>query len=160
MMKKFLIGAVVVIIGLIVIGSIGKTAGNPAVKDAFNKGQQDAKKALETPKPVKHAVISSGFTTLTDISVWKNPGSGGADNVTVGSVPIDAKVEIIESKEADGVTFYNIRSFTGKVSMLPTDINLREKAKATKPQSEWNETADANFPVEGWISADFVKNIE
>jgi len=56
-MKKILTWVVVIIIGLIIISVIGSVISNPATKDAFNKGQEDAKKALETPIPVKHAVF-------------------------------------------------------------------------------------------------------
>jgi hypothetical protein len=164
-MKKFLKWTVVVIIGLIVISFIGSIIANPATKDAFNKGQEAAKKTLDTPKPTKHAVIvgivnKAGEALVDNVNVWENAGSSGVDNVTVGTVPPDTKVEVIESKEAEGVTFYHIRSITGMVSVLPTDINLRKKAMETKPQSEWTVSADASFPLEGWVSGDFVKNVE
>lgn len=156
-MKKILIWVAVVIVGLIIISAVGSAISNPSTKEAFNKGQQDAKKALDTQKPTKHAVIAS---TAGDVNVWEKAGSSGADNVTAGTVPVDTKVEVIESKEAEGVTFYHIRSVVGKVSVLPTDINQRKKAMETKPQSEWTVPADASFLLEGWVTADFVKNIE
>lgn len=164
-MKKFLIGTVVVIFGLIIISSIGKMAGNPAVKDAFNKGQEDAKKALETPKPVKHAVLLSdlkdtGEPVVDNIILFENAGSGGVENAPMGTVPHNTKVEVIESRVADGITFYHIRSSVGKVDVLPTNLQLRQKAMETKPKSEWYVDADPTFPVEGWVTDDFVKNVE
>ena len=70
------------------------------------------------------------------------------------------KVEILETTTAEGFTFYKIKSSVGKVDILPTYLQIRKKAMEEKPKSEWTVEADASFPVEGWIMADFITNLE
>jgi len=66
---------------------------------------------------------------------------------------------VLESREADGVTFYHIQSSIGKVSVLPTDFALRKEKMEELPESEWFSDASENNPVDGWVTDSFVIEI-
>jgi hypothetical protein len=165
MKKKLVIGGVALLLLIIIISSVSK---NDQVNKAFEAGKKDAAQNLNPTPSVttinKTAILSgkdeSGKVDVQDISIWMKPGSGGVDNVTAGTVPTGTKVEVLGSTTVENVLFYHIKSSVGVVDVLPTDPSAREKAKATKPQSEWTVEADPSFPVDGWVTADFVTNIK
>lgn len=165
MKKKLVIGGVALLIFIIFISSVSK---NSQVKNAFEQGKKDAAQNLN-PTPAattinKTAILSgkdeSGKVIVQDIAIWMKPGSAGVDNVYAGTVPDGTKVEVLESTTAEGFLFYHIKSSVGRVDVLPTNLGAREKAKETKPQSEWTVEADPSFQVDGWVTADFVTNLK
>lgn len=186
MKKKLVIGGIVLILLIIIFNSV---ANNDQVKNAFEEGKKNATQTFSptpttisteevktdatqnfSPTPTttstkKEAILSggkdeTGKVIVQDINIWMKPGSGGVDNVTIGTVLDNTKVEVLESTTAEGVIFYHIKSSVGKVSVLPTDFEARKKAMATRPQSEWTVEADPSFPVDGWVTSDFVTNLK
>lgn len=169
-MKKIILGVIVVFILIIFVRAM------------IDKGREARLSGIETPTPAKQkeqaiespeeqikkfAVLSGidrdpessayGELVVQEINVWEKAGSGGPENVTIGRIPHNTKVEVIESKEAEGETFYLVRSFVGKVSVLPTDFALRKKKMEELPENEWFVEADETLPVEGWVIRSFVK---
>ena len=170
--KKWWVIALIVVGGLIVIGIFAPEPETSDTEQNQEQVKEEPKKEESTdttaesePQVIQNATISSkdpktGEILLQEINVWQKAGSGGLDNVTEGSVPHGTRVEVLESKEAEGVIFYHIRSSVGKVSILPTDFNKRKKMMEEKPQEEWTVPADESFPVEGWVHQDFITNLE
>ncbi len=168
-MKKFLKIIGIIFLIFIVLGVIGTLTGKSnkkldiknSLQEGYKQGEETLKKEPTVSK--KTAILSgkdeTGKVIVQEISVWENAGSG-VNNVTNGTVPNNTKVDVLDSKTVEGVTFYQISSAVGKVDVLPTDPQLREKAKKEKPQSEWTVEADVGFPVKGWVTSDFITNLK
>lgn len=152
---------------------VQKPEENQKVKEVKEEEKKTAEQK-ESPKPVvqekkKYAVLSGidndpksdayGEIVIQEINVWEEAGSGEPNNVAVGRIPHDTAVEVLESKDIEGNTFYKIRSSIGKVSVLPTNFNLRKNKMEELPESEWFVPADETFPVEGWVIDSFVTEI-
>lgn len=170
MKKKIILGVIVVFVLIIFVramidkGREARLSGIETLPPAEQKEQ-----AIESPEEQikKFAVLSgidrnpesSAYSELVvqEINVWEKAGSGGPNNMAIGKVPHDTKVEVLEIKEVEGNTFYKIRSFVGEVSALPTDFALRKKKMEELPESEWFVPADETFPVEGWVIEDFIE---
>lgn len=148
----------------------------PEEKQKVKEVKEKEKKSTEqkeSPKPSvaqekqKYAVLSGidndpnsdayGEIVVQKINVWEK---AEGFSMAIGDIPHNTKVEVLESKEIEGNTFYKIRSSIGKVSVLPTDFNLRKKKMEELPKSEWSVPADETFPVEGWVIESFVTKLE
>jgi len=168
----------IVFLIFIVVGIIGsKNSPNnkkldvkKSIEEGYKKEGEVLKKESKT-EPTnkieftkKEAILSgkdeSGKIVLQDINIWGKAGSGGIDNVTIGTVPDNTKIEVLDKKTVEGFVFYRIKSSVGKVSMLPTNFGARKKAMDKLPQSEWTVEADPDFPVDGWVIEDFVTNLK
>jgi len=130
----------------------------------FREGQEAGGLVRENEKKLRYAILSgkdpeTGELLVEDINVWEEAGDGGADNMAIGNVPDNTKVEVLEEKEVDGNVFYHIRSSVGKVSILPTTFNARKVAMDKRPKEDWHVPADESFPVEGWVSDSFITEL-
>ena len=184
-MKKIIKWGLIIFVGLMVLGAIlgdsdsteSPSQGESQVDSQIEKQEveeQVTEDRTEVVKPAnptevevktQSAILSgadpeTGEVLVPDINVWEEAGSGGPSNVTVGRVPHNTKVEVIDSKDVDGVIFYHILSSTGEVSVLPTDFEARGKAMEKRPENEWFVEADATFPVEGWVTDSFITNLQ
>lgn len=173
-MKKIIKWGLIIFGGLLVLGLVfgsGKSTKDSSqdsgqVEEQQIEEQASENEVIETPtfpekEDKRQFAILSGKDPETgdaipEINVWEKAGSGGVDNVAIGNIPYNTKVEVIESKEVEGETFYHIRSAVGKVSILPADFALRKKKMEELPESEWSVPADETFPVEGWVSEVFI----
>lgn len=186
--KKIVLIVIGLLILIGIISSSGKENNKKSPSTGEQKISQQPTQNLELPilspvptssplptsspiqKKLKYAVLSGvdndpksdtfGEIIVQEINIWEKAGSGGRNNMSIGNVPHNTKVEVIESKEVEGVTFYHIRSSIGNVSVLPTDFDEREKAMKKKPKEEWYVPADETFPVEGWVIDDFVTDLQ
>jgi len=157
-MKKIIKLVIAVFLFLIAIIAIISLTSE-RVKEAREQGYEADHQSAQEVK--KYAILSgkdheTGEVLVLEINVWQEAGSGGIENVSIGSVPHGARVEVLESKEVEGNTFYKIRSSVGKISVLPTDFNLRGRKMKELPESEWTVPADETFPLEGWVADSFI----
>jgi len=134
------------------------------LEKAFREGQEAGGLVGEDEKKLRYAILSgkdpkTGELLLEDINVWKEAGDGGVDNMAIGNVPDNTKVEVLEEKEVDGTVFYHIRSSVGKVSILPATFNARKVAMDKRPKEDWHVEADEGFPVEGWVTDSFITEL-
>jgi len=137
----------------------GVEAGKRAREEDIDERESEI--VQEDENKFRYAILSgkdseTGELLLKDINVWQKAGEGGVDNVTIGNVPDNTKVEVLEEKEVDSNVFYRIRSSVGKVSILPATFNARKVAMEERPKEDWHVDADESFPVEGWVIDSFV----
>lgn len=158
-----------IIIGIVVLLVIVSSSGGDNKKEPPVLEEEEViteqKELLNSPPAQEkkiYAVLSETDNELVigEINTWQEAGSGGPDNVATGRIPHNTKVEVLESKEVEGNAFYKVRSSVGKVSVLPTDFNLRKEKMEKLPENEWFVPADETFPVEGWVIDSFVTEIK
>ncbi len=154
-MAKLVLIALLGFVAIIAIISLTSERAQEARKLGYEAGSQAAQEEK------KYAFLSgedleTGEIIVPEINIWQYAGDGGPENVTVGRVPHNAKIEVLESKEVEDNVFYKIRSSIGEVSVLPTDYNLRGEKMEELPESEWTVPADEDFPVEGWVYQSFL----
>lgn len=130
-------------------------------KSNTEKAAEQKRETKQESNQVKTAILTgkdpqADELVVSTINVWQKAGEGGKDNVTVGTVPHNTKVEVIEKKKIENVIFYHIRSSVGEVSVLPTELGARTKTMQERPRSEWFFDADNNNPVDGWVANSFV----
>lgn len=182
-MNKVIKWVLIIFFGLFVLGTILGDSDNNSdgSKKSINKNQIEevSKDLIENDEAVneevderesedinqpRHAILSgkdpeTGEVLLEEINVWEKAGSGGVDNMAIGNIPHNTRVEVLEEKEVDGNIFYHIRSSVGKVSILPTDFNARKVAMEKRPKEDWHVYADESFPVEGWVTDSFITEL-